>query len=1156
MSKATRRSLGISTRILRSIVLAALAALWTGGALAADGYLRTPDIHGDQVIFCAEGDIWSVSAAGGKAQRLTTHAGSEYYPNFSPDGKRIAFTGQYDGNRDVYVMPASGGEPRRLTWHPGSDEVIGWTPDGKQVIFRSRREGINSSLELFTVPAAGGDVAKLPLGWAARIDMDADSGLWAFNRISRETRTWKRYRGGTASTIWVGDPDKQNYAQVTDFTGTNAYPMWHGGRVYFISDKGGTYNIWSMRPDGGDRRRHTDEGDWDARWPGMGPGGQIAYMLAGGIKIFDASKGESHELQVDLPSERIQTRVRYADAGRFLTDFSLSPDGERVAVVCRGEIFSVPVEDGVTLPVSRGSGAREEGVVYGPEGERLLYLTDEGREEAFHTADAWGRGDVKVVKPAGRSGYHYQPSWSPDGKWIAYGDNTQSLSVIPAEGGKAAEVDHSDRSAITDYAWSPDGRWLAYVKLMPNDFGSVFVYDTLDKESRQLTSTYTDDGSPAWDPDGKYLYFSSNRHMNPMFGNRDFNLVEVNNTKLYLMLLQADGESPFAHTEGLPPAAGEDDDDDDEDDEADKKKRRRGDGPRGKGKGGKAGDEDDDEDKADDDDDEDDEALEPVKIDFEGIGQRIVELEVEAGQYYGLGAVSGKLFYMSAPLSGWSEGRGGGDHGPRSSLMTFDLDEEEADTFMSGVAGYDLAPGANKIALSKGRGRIQVVGTGGKPGGGKGRGNGGPPGPGGGDSGDDMLSLAGVIVDLDPAEEWEQIYFEAWRRMRDRYWDADMAGNDWQRLRDHYAKLLPLLSGRDDLNDLLGELIGELNTGHTYVWGGDRPGGAQPVPTGLLGADFSREGAAFRVEHIYRGDEADDLVSPLLAPGANVKVGDYLLAVNGMPFTSDSPLLASLEQLADKDVLLTVAANAKGDEGRRDVVVRPLGSEGSLRYADWVRGNREWVAERSDGKFGYLHIPDMGYSGMTAFNRWFYPQKDKEGLVVDCRWNGGGFVSQLILERLRRPVTAWGRTRMGRVDTYPDVQLNGPFVVLTNQFAGSDGDIFPRAVQLEELAPVIGKRSWGGVIGINMSRRMVDGGLVTYPYAAWWDAKVGWGVENHGVDPDIEVENLPQEVASGKDSQLERGFAELAKLHESDPPLHPDFETVKSKSRRAYRDED
>ena len=1098
-----------------ALALPLLLAL-TAAADASTGYLRTPDIHGDTVVFCAEGDLWTVAAGGGLARRLTTHDGAETNPSFSPDGKWIAFSGQYDGNRDVFVMPAAGGEPRRLTWHPAPDEVIGWTPDGQRILFRSWRESAPTSWELFSVPAAGGDVQRLPLGWCSRLDIDPASGRYAFNRINRESRTWKRYRGGLAATIWVGDPKQEDYREVTTFTGTNGYPMWHGGRIVYLCDEGGTANLWSMQPDGSDRKQLTHEDVWDARWPSMGPDGRVVYMLAGGIKLFDPASGQSREIPIELPSERLLTRERYSDVARYVTGFSLSPDGDRLAVVARGEIFSVPAEDGVTLAVTRGNGAREEAAEFSPDGKRLLYLTDEGHEESFRTADAWGRGDVKVVVPAAERGYHYPAVWAPDGKHIAYGDDQQTLWVAPADGGKPVQADASDRAPITDYTWSPDGRWLAYTKRLDNDFASVFIYDSQDKETRRITSVYTEDQSPAWDPDGKYLYFSSSRAMNPVFGSRDFNVVEANNVKLYLTLLQADGENPFAHLEGMPPGA---------EDEKDKEKAK-------------------DKDKADkkdkdkkDDEDKDDDALEPVKIDFDGIGNRSVALDVPAGQYGGLGAVSGKLFYFSRPLQGWSEGQD--EDGPGATLMAFDLESKEADTFMDGVAAYSLALKADKIAVAKGRGELYVVGTGSAP----------------SDLGESRVSLDGIVIDLDPREEWSQIYYEAWRRMRDRYWDPNMAGADWKSLRDQYASLLPRLANRDDLRDLLGELIGELSTSHTYVWGGDYAVRPQSVATGLLGADLAREGDVYRVARIYYGDEADDLPSPLLAAGVNVKVGDVLLAVNGRGFAADRPFLASLENFADKDVLLTVAADAAGKKDRRDVVVHTLGSENALRYADWVRHNREWVDKQSGGKFGYLHIPDMGYDGMTTFDRWFYPQCDKEGMVVDCRWNGGGFVSQILLERFRRPVTAWDRNRWGRLDKYPQMSLNGPFVVLTNQFAGSDGDIFPRAVQIEKLAPVIGKRSWGGVIGINMARILVDGGVVTYPYSAWWDRMGGWSIENHGVDPDIEVENQPEDVAAGKDSQLERGLAELTRLHKENPPAKPDFEPIKSESRGAYKRE-
>lgn len=1106
-------------RVLGLLVGALLVATGASRAQAASGYLRTPDIHGHTVVFCAEGDLWTVSDQGGLAKRLSAHPGLESMPCFSPDGAWIAFSGQYDGNRDVFVMPAAGGEPRRLTWHPAPEDVLDWSPDGREIIFRSRAEHPHGSWEIYSVPVAGGEPRKLPVGWAGRLAIDPESGRYAFSRPSSETFTWKRYRGGTAAEIWVGDPKRADFRKITDFPGFDAYPMWHGGRVYFLSDQGGTADLWSMLPDGSDRRRLTDEGNWDARWPAMGPDGRIVYMLAGGLKIYDPATQSDRVLTIELPSERTLARSRYSDAAQYLGSFAISPEGDRVAIAARGELFSLPVEDGVTLPVTRGSGAREEHPEYSPDGKRLLYITDASGEEAIHSADAWGRGEVKVVKAAGERGHLYPPYWSPDGKWIVYADEAQHLWLKAVDGGEPIEVDSSDRGGFYEYSFSPDSRWLAYTKVMPNDFGCIHIYDTQTKQSQRVTSAYTGSASPAWDPEGKFLYFVGGRAMNPLFGTRDFSNVEVNNDKLYLILLQADGENPFAHLEGVPPKA----------EAADKAKA---DGKTKAKKGGKGA-------KADkgDKEEKEEEGPQPVRIDFAGIEQRIVPLDVPAGQYGGMEAIKGKLFYLSTPLSGWTEGQEA--EGPTAALMAFDLESEEAEEFMGGVAGFRIAAKGEKMVVAKGPGELYVVGTGGKP----------------DDLSEARVSLDGVVIDLDPREEWAQIYHEAWRRMRDRYWDENMGGVDWAAMREQYATLLPLLTSRDDLGDLLGELIGELNTSHTYVWGGDRGVNTPGVATGLLGADLVRDGAAYRIAQLYRGDEADDLAAPLLAPGVNLREGQYILAVNGLPFAADQPFHASLEKLADKDVLLTVADDAAGKQNRRDVVVTTLRSEGALRYADWVRRNREWVAQASGGKFGYVHIPDMGYNGMTTFDRWFYPQTDREGLIIDCRWNGGGFVSQILLERLRRPITAWDRTRFGGVETYPYRALKGPFVVLTNQEAGSDGDILPRAVQIEKLAPVIGMRSWGGVIGISNGEDLVDRGTVTFPFAAWWEKDGGWTIENHGVDPDIVVENLPQEVAGGKDSQLERGLAELSRLHAANPPEKPDFGSIRARNRESFRRE-
>ncbi len=1104
------------------LLVVALLAAAASATPAREGYLRYPDLNGDRLVFAAEGDLWIAPAAGGTARRITTHVGDEILPKFSPDGRTIAFTGVYDGNDDVYVVPAEGGEPRRLTWNPSPDQVIGWTPDGARVIFRSNRDEPHGSFELFTVAAAVGQPEKLPLGWAARIGIDPDSGRWAFTRTQRETRTWKRYRGGTHTTIWVGDPARADFRQVTTFDGMNAFPMWHGGRIFYLCDEGGTANLWSMAPDGTDRKRLTDLGDWDARFPSMAPDGRIVFMLAGGVQLFDPTAGAARAVAIDVPSDRVLTRVRYPEPQRYLSWLDLSPDGKRLALTARGEIFSVPAEDGVTLAVTRGSGARESWASFGPDGKTLVYVTDAPGEEEIRSIDAWGRGEPKVVKPAGERGWYFPPRFSPDGKWIAYADQTHTLYLVPADGGEPRKVDHDEQSEIRQYAFSPDGRWLAYVKsAVKTEYDSIFVYGVSSGGIHRITGADTNDFAPVWDPDGRYLYFLSDRVTNPMLGARDFENVDIRPTKPYLALLRPDVENPFAEIAGLPPK-----DEDKSGDEAKPDAKKAGQGSK---KGAEKG------------EPEKKKENKPVEIDFEGIGDRVVALPVDAGDYGGLDATSKAVFWLSRPIEGMADGPEGffGEAPPNATLVAFDLESKKDKPFVEGVSAFMVAPEANKIAVMKRRGEIYVVGAGA------------PPGPALAES---KVSLDGVVIELDPVEEWKEIFHDAWRQMRDFYWDAGMGGVDWSAIHDHYAALLPRVATREDLQDLIGEMIGELSTSHTYVFGGDRGVSVPRVSVGLLGADLVLEGDAFRVARIYHGDPADRERAPLLEPGVGVAEGDYVLAVNHVKPRTDRPFAAAMEDLADKKVLLTVNSRPTPD-GARDVVVVPLGNDRGVRYADWVRRNREYVAKKTDGKIAYVHIPDMGSRGLIEFDTWFYPQLDKEGMVVDVRWNGGGFVSQLILERFRRKVISFDRARWGGRSTYPYRALNGPFVVLTNQWAGSDGDIFPAAVQLEKLAPVIGKRSWGGVVGIRADKRLVDNGLVTQPEFAWWDPRHGWGIENRGVIPDIEVENLPQDVARGVDAQLDRGIEEVLKLHAAHPPLEPEFGPVRPRGRGAYHGE-
>jgi tricorn protease len=1089
---------------VRSSLLAIVAVLCGSSvAFARTGYYQFPDLHDHAIVFASEGDLWTVADTGGTARRLTTHAGAEYFPRYSPDGKTIAFTGEYGGNRDVYVIPADGGEPKRLTWHPEIDEVIGWMPDGKRIVYRSHSGNDTTSgfeWHLFTVAVDGGDPEPVPVGWAGRLAIDPANKRWALNRSSVEFRTWKRYRGGTAPSIWVGDPSKGDFKELIKTQGAEAFPMWSGGRIFFLSDQGGTGNLWSMKPDGGDVKRETHETTWDVRWPAVAPDGRIVFSLGGDLHVYEPATGKDRKLEVDVPSERRLARVRYPSAEKSMTSFELSPDGDRLAVVTRGEIMSVAIKNGVTLPITRGSAARERGAAFSGDGKSLIYITDAPGEEELRVIDAWGRGQPRVLVPAGKTGWHFPPVASPDGKWIAYADQSQNLYVVPAAGGAPRTVDHSAQAEINEYAFSPDGRYLAYSLPLPTDYTVVKIFDTQTGKSVSITGATTNDGTPAWDPEGRYLYFLSDRAANPVMDHRDAENVEIRTTRPVLIVLQKDGKNPFANTAGLPPRPGEPEAKKPDDKKPDDKKPRQ---------------------------------IKPVRIDLDGLADRYVVFPVPPGNYTGLAATAKAVFYADAPLRGMAEAMDS-DGPPDATLLAFDLDKRKPRPFLDGVTRWKLA--GDKLAIAR-KTDLFVVDAGK------------PPSP--EELGEQKVAMANLVVELSPQDEWRQIYDETWRMMRDFYWDANMGGVDWRAQRDKYRALLPRLGTRDELNDLLGELIGELATSHTYIFGGD-PGTELPqVSTGVLGIDAVRKGIGYEVTRIYRGDPADGLRSPLDEPGVNVRVGEVLLAVNHRPFGTTEPLLAAFDNLADRDVVLTV--NSRPDfTGARDVVIRPMRSEHRLRYVDWVRRNREYVSQKSGGKVGYLHLPDMGGNGLIAFDTWFYPQIDKQALVVDVRWNGGGFVSERILERMRRKVLAVFHARGGGTGSYPNRAVDGPFVVLTNEYAGSDGDIFPTVVQLDKLAPVIGKRSWGGVVGIRGDKPLVDGGQPTQPEFAFWDPTQHWGTENRGVIPDIEVTDLPQDVARGVDAQLDRGLTEVQRLMVQHPPAKRDFGGVPDRSRKAF----
>jgi tricorn protease len=1075
-----------------ALAASALCALVSAGA-AQEGYLRFPDIHGNSIVFSCEGDLWTVPARGGTASRLTTAEGMEILPKFAPDGRYIAFTGEIDkcGN-DAYLIPAGGGEIKRLTYHPYSEWVMGWSEDGSKVIFRSVRYVPHLYYRLFEVPVEGGFPELIPIGGEVSLYSFAPDGRRvAFNRFSREWRTWKRYVGGRAQDIWVGDLETSEYEKVTDFEGTDAFPMWVGDRIYFVSDRSNTVNIFSMRPDGSDVTQHTFHDEYDIRWPSIGED-RIVYQNGADIWVYDIATGDHSKIPIYVPSDRLETRGRYVDAAAHLTDFDLSPKGRRVVFCSRGNLAVAPVEEGRFVMLPSTSAVRERSPRWSPDGKSISYVSDAtGEEEIYLTA--WDGMSEPEQLTEGTANWKYPPVWSPDGKKLAYSDGRLGIYIVDRDTGRVTRADGSDYWEITDYSWSPDSRYLAYSKYENWSFESIFIYDADRSRVIRVTDATTDDHEPVWDPDGEYLYFLSDRTIRPMMSQRDFQTSLDKMTKPYLVILKAGEKSPFFTTE---PEERE-----------------------GEPEGGDGGDEEEGEGVT-------------VKIDFEGLAARVVEFPVEAGHYFNLSAVSGKVLYLSGPSLDVSEDEDERTDSAVNDLVVFDMEEEEAKTTVSGINTYRLSADGSKLCYRR-EGSFALIDAGAESG-----------------PNDQAVDLSPWKLRVDPVAEWKQIFNEGWRLQRDFYWAPDMAKVDWEGVKERYSGLLPRVATRADLNDLIGEMIAELSTSHTYIWGGDqsRP---RRIQVGLLGADIAPDRGYYRITKIYPSEPwRPGATSPLTLSHAGIGEGEYVIAVNGLEVPASDNFYAHFVNLAGTEVILTVN-DRPSRAGARDVMVGTLGTreEDAVRYVDWVRSNREYVDEATGGRVGYIHLPDMGTSGMTEFWRTFYPQLEKPGIIVDARYNGGGFVSQLVIEKLSVNLLAFGQARRGKPYKYPDEAVHAHRVLLTNQSAGSDGDIIVRAFKLAELGPVIGMRTWGGVVGIRSDKPFVDGGMMTIPEFAWWEPEGGWTIENRGAEPDIEVENMPGQILRGRDQQLERAVDVILEMLEQDPKEMPELPPYPDKSK-------
>lgn len=1062
-----------------AVIVFLLCGLTAGAACAEDRLFRFPDIHNDLVVFSHAGDLWTVSATGGQARRVTTHEGLELFGRFSPDGKQIAFSGEYDGDMNVYVMPTTGGTPKQLSYHPGyqrgaermgpENQVLGWTPDGSNILFRSRKFTHEIFIgHLYLIGPEGGYPTQLPVPEGSFTKFSPDGKKIVYTPIGRDFRQWKRYKGGMAQDVWIFDLETYDAEKITDWVGSDNVPLWIGDKIYFNSDRTGTLNLYVYDPVTKQTSPVTNYTEYDVRWPESGPGGKIIFENGGYLHVLDVNTGQTRKVEVTLGDDRTWMRPEYVKVAESISDYNLSPDGKRALFGARGEIFTVPAKHGNTRNLTNTAGVNEKYSTWSPDGKWIAYMSDKTGEDELYIIPADGTGEEIRLTFNGHC-YRYHMLWSPDSKKLAWSDKNTELYWLDIDRKEPILIDDNPKGELRDFGWSPDAKWIVYSKPGANDFDRVYLYSLADKTSRPITTGMTDDHGATFDPEGKYIYFVSKRNYNAMLGNEDFVFVNRNMQEIVAVPLSAAAPSPFApRSDEVEINGGEDNDDAKDDDGEDKNKKK---------------------DRQDKD----------ITIDFAGIEDRQVTLPIDAGSYGGLRPVNGRLFYFSFGFGGLS-GRLGEQ---RTDLHVFDLEEREDHVFLKGITGYDISADGKKLIYRKGT-TYGIIDASGKAG-----------------SLEGGLNLDGMEMYLDREAEYRQMFNEAWRLQRDFFYDSNMHGLDWPAIYDRYAPLVAHAAHRFDLTYIIAEMIGELACSHTYTGGGDRI-----VPEasgiGLLGVDWAIDSTSgrYRIGHILLGQNwVNDRRSPLTEPGIEVAEGDYVLKINGHNVVAaDNPYRLLVKQ-AGKTVTLTVNDKPSLD-GAREVTVKTISSEVGLRYYNWVENNRRYVDSVTNGRIGYIHIPDMGGNGLNEFVRLFYPQLDKEALIIDERGNGGGFVSQLILERLRRELVGMRAPRNWEVNTVPGRVFTGPMVCLANQYSCSDGDNFPYYFKKYGLGPVIGKRTWGGVVGIRGHRQSTDGGYVRTPEFSTYNLEREWVMENVGVEPDIEVENLPKRVIAGFDDQL------------------------------------
>jgi tricorn protease len=1100
-----------SVRILLCLAAAALFAPAASAQIDARMF-RYPAVSATRIAFVYAGDIWVAPKAGGNAVRLTSSPGEESFPRFSPDGTKIAYSASYDGNVDVFLVAATGGEPSRLTHHPMADRVIGWTPDGTRVLFASGREsGRQRFNQFYTVSVEGGLPEKLPVPYGEFGTYSPDAKQFVYMPMSQDFRNWKRYRGGWAPDLMLFDLKTFATKNITSNPANDAQPMWHGNTIYFVSDRGVNErnNIWAYDVAGGGVRQITQFADFDITFPSLGPDG-IVFQAGGRLYMLDLATDKWTEVPVRVVSDEATLRRRTANVDKLIASAAVSPTGKRAVFEARGDVFTVPAEFGAVVNVTRSSGVAERYPRWSPDGKTVAYWSDRSGEYELTLRSADGSGEETKVTSLG-AGFRYAPQWAPDSRKLAFIDQAMRIRIQDLDTKRTTEIDQSpewiSHGGLENFRmqWSPDSRWLTYARPTSAANSAVFLYDTKAAKLTQATTGYLTDAQPTFDTEGKYLFYASDREFEPVYGSFDNSWTYPNPTRLVAVPLRRNVKSPLAaRNESENPLLDTGDKKDDSkkppeekkpEDKKPDEKRPEEKKPDEKGPDSTQGDAKKAEEKP--------EARPPapanVDIDLDGFEARAIVLPPKAGNYADLQSIKGKLLYRRLPRSGSSD-----DKNP---IVYFDLAEREEKTVLEDAKAFEATfDGKKMFVASKDKFAILEIKAAQKF--------------------EKPMATDDMEAPVNPRAEWRQIFNDAFRFERDFFYDPNMHGVDWTALRARYGELMEDAVTRWDVDFVLGEFIGELNASHTYHGGGDSEEAPQRS-VGMLGVDWELANGAYRVKEIVRGGPWDSGVrSPLDEPGVNVKAGEYVLAVNGVAMDPKTDPWAAFQGLGGKTVLLTVGASPSR-AGAREVVVKCLSSETELRFRAWIEARRQIVDKATGGKIGYIYVQSTGIDAQNDLMRQFMAQWKKTGLIIDERWNSGGQIPDRFVELLNRPIVAYWAVRDGSSQQWPPVAHRGPQVMLINGWSGSGGDAFPTYFRQAGLGPLIGTRTWGGLIGISGTPSLTDGGGVTVPTFRMFDPKGQWFAEGHGVEPDIAVDDDPSQLAKGTDPQLQRAIREV-----------------------------